>query len=59
MNAWAMLEKVHPPRPDWCEEFYASVLNTSMKSYEDEVSDYKLKLVNVNSLDLIFNYRLV
>nr|XP_028947444.1 2-methoxy-6-polyprenyl-1,4-benzoquinol methylase, mitochondrial-like [Malus domestica] len=39
-----MLEKVHPPRPDWCEEFYASVLNTSMKSYEDVVRDYKFKI---------------
>lgn len=33
-----MLEKVHPPRPDWYEEFYASVLDTSMKAYEAEVS---------------------
>lgn len=33
-----MLNKVHPPRPDWYEEFYASVMETSMKSYEDEVS---------------------
>ncbi|TQD92326.1 hypothetical protein C1H46_022124 [Malus baccata] len=39
-----MLEKVHPPRPDWCEEFYASVLNTSMKSYEDEIAGYKAEL---------------
>ncbi|KAM2887590.1 hypothetical protein FF1_011437 [Malus domestica] len=39
-----MLEKVHPPRPDWCEEFYASVLNTSMKSYEDVIAVYKAEL---------------
>lgn len=33
----AVLKRVHPPRPDWYEEFYASVLNTSMKAYEAEV----------------------
>ncbi|XP_048427635.1 putative methyltransferase-like protein 7A [Pyrus x bretschneideri] len=45
MNAWAMLEKVHPPSPDRCEEFYASVLNTSMKSYDDEIAGYKAELL--------------
>ena len=35
-----MLNKVHPPRPDWYEEFYASVLDKGMKSYEDEVSTH-------------------
>lgn len=34
----AVLNKVHPPRPDWYEEFYASVMDSSMKSYEAEVS---------------------
>ncbi|GMN41882.1 hypothetical protein TIFTF001_011104 [Ficus carica] len=40
----AMLEKVHPPRPDWYEEFYASVLDTSTKAYEAEISGYKSEL---------------
>ncbi|XP_057950272.1 uncharacterized protein LOC131145170 isoform X2 [Malania oleifera] len=40
----AMLNKVHPPRPDWYEEFYASVLNNGMKSYEAEIAGYKSQL---------------
>lgn len=32
-----MLNKVHPPRSDWYEEFYASVLDKGMDSYEAEV----------------------
>ncbi|KAM5567234.1 hypothetical protein ABKV19_015373 [Rosa sericea] len=40
----ATLRKVHPPRPDWYEEFYASVLNTGMQSYEDEIAGYKSEL---------------
>ncbi|PON54136.1 Methyltransferase type [Parasponia andersonii] len=40
----AMLKKIHPPRPDWYEEFYASVLDTSMKSYEAEIAGYKSEL---------------
>ncbi|POO03510.1 Methyltransferase type [Trema orientale] len=43
-NYTAMLKKIHPPRPDWYEEFYASVLDTSMKSYEDEIAGYKSEL---------------
>ncbi|XP_021912020.1 methyltransferase-like protein 7A [Carica papaya] len=39
-----VLQRVHPPRPDWYEEFYASVLNTSMESYEAEIAGYKLQL---------------
>ncbi|KAJ7943446.1 Methyltransferase-like protein [Quillaja saponaria] len=39
-----MLNKIHPPRPDWYEEFYASVLNTGMKAYEDEVAGCKSQL---------------
>uniref|UniRef100_A0A803R9P0 Uncharacterized protein n=2 Tax=Cannabis sativa TaxID=3483 RepID=A0A803R9P0_CANSA len=38
------LKKIHPPRPDWYEEFYASVLDTSMKSYEAEIAGYKSEL---------------
>ncbi|XP_059648824.1 uncharacterized protein LOC132294840 isoform X1 [Cornus florida] len=40
----AMLKRVHPPRPDWYEEFYASVLDSSMKSYEKEIAGYKSQL---------------
>ncbi|KAE8726316.1 S-adenosyl-L-methionine-dependent methyltransferases superfamily protein isoform 2 [Hibiscus syriacus] len=40
----ALLNKIHPPRPDWYEEFYASVMNTSMKSYEAKIAGYKLQL---------------
>ncbi|XP_059648825.1 uncharacterized protein LOC132294840 isoform X2 [Cornus florida] len=39
-----MLKRVHPPRPDWYEEFYASVLDSSMKSYEKEIAGYKSQL---------------
>ena len=30
-------EAVHPPRPGWYEEFYATVMNTTMHSYEAQV----------------------
>lgn len=33
-----MLNRVHPPRPDWYEEFYAEAMDKTMKSYEAEVS---------------------
>ncbi|KAI4328464.1 hypothetical protein L6164_020817 [Bauhinia variegata] len=36
-----VVEKFHPPRADWYEELYASVLNSAMKSYEAEVARYK------------------
>lgn len=45
-----MLKKVHPPRPDWYEEFYASVMDKSMKSYEAEVSSH---LVSVGMMFVI------
>jgi len=32
-----MLERVHPSRPDWYEEFYATAMDQGMKSYEAEV----------------------
>ncbi|XVE91514.1 hypothetical protein REPUB_Repub01dG0016400 [Reevesia pubescens] len=38
------LNKIHPPRPDWYEEFYASVMDTSMKSYEAEIAGYKSQI---------------
>jgi len=33
-----MLKRIHPPRADWYEELYASVMNNFTKSYEAEVS---------------------
>ncbi|KAJ1423662.1 S-adenosyl-L-methionine-dependent methyltransferase [Sesbania bispinosa] len=35
------LNKFHPPKPDWYQEFYAWVLNSAMKPYEAEVAQYK------------------
>ncbi|KAL6953537.1 hypothetical protein U1Q18_045796, partial [Sarracenia purpurea var. burkii] len=32
----AMVNSIHPPRPDWYEEFYAFLLDTGMQSYEAE-----------------------
>ncbi|KAK2636184.1 hypothetical protein Ddye_030976 [Dipteronia dyeriana] len=43
-DSTTMLNKVHPPRPDWYEEFYASVMNKTMKSYEAEIAGYKSQL---------------
>ncbi|KAI3812034.1 hypothetical protein L1987_16735 [Smallanthus sonchifolius] len=40
----AMLNRVHPPRPDWYEEFYAAAMDASMKSYEAEIAGYKSQL---------------
>ncbi|WCJ21299.1 S-adenosyl-L-methionine-dependent methyltransferases superfamily protein [Euphorbia peplus] len=41
----AILNRLHPPKPDWYEEFYASVLDSgSMESYEAEISAYKSEL---------------
>ncbi|CAL5019542.1 unnamed protein product [Urochloa decumbens] len=39
-----MLERVHPSRPDWYEEFYATAMDQGMKSYEAEIAGYKSKL---------------
>ncbi|CAD6242416.1 unnamed protein product [Miscanthus lutarioriparius] len=39
-----MLQRVHPSRPDWYEEFYASAMDQGMKSYEAEIAGYKVKL---------------
>ncbi|KAL6635114.1 hypothetical protein ACP70R_027785 [Stipagrostis hirtigluma subsp. patula] len=42
-----MLERVHPPRPDWYEEFYATAMDKGMKSYEAQglqIAAYKAKL---------------
>ncbi|KAL8196469.1 hypothetical protein R6Q57_024764 [Mikania cordata] len=40
----AVLNRVHPPRPDWYEEFYAAAMDASMKSYEAEIAGYKTQL---------------
>lgn len=39
-----MLQRVHPSRPDWYEEFYATAMNQGMRSYEAEIAGYKAKL---------------
>ncbi|KAI7758276.1 hypothetical protein M8C21_005424 [Ambrosia artemisiifolia] len=39
-----MIPRVHPPRPDWYEEFYAVAMDASMKSYEAEIAGYKSEL---------------
>lgn len=41
-----LLNRIHPPRPDWYEEFYASVMDTSMKPYEAKVSNYFMPFVS-------------
>ncbi|GAB2280257.1 hypothetical protein Dimus_014899 [Dionaea muscipula] len=43
-STMVMLDKVHPPRPDWYEEFYASAMSNSMKSYEAEIAGCKSQL---------------
>ncbi|GLU09433.1 hypothetical protein SLE2022_334600 [Rubroshorea leprosula] len=43
-NYQDMLKRIRPPRPDWYEELYASVLNSCTKSYEAEVAVYKSQL---------------
>ncbi|XP_022968082.1 methyltransferase-like protein 7A isoform X1 [Cucurbita maxima] len=40
----AILNRVHPPKPDWYEDFYASVLANGMKLYEAEIADYKSQM---------------
>lgn len=39
-----MLKRIRPPRADWYEEFYASVMNNFTKSYEAEIASYKSQL---------------
>ncbi|KAJ1281019.1 hypothetical protein BS78_04G276600 [Paspalum vaginatum] len=39
-----MLQRVHPSRPDWYEEFYATAMDQGMRSYEAEIAGYKAKL---------------
>nr|GMD27496.1 methyltransferase-like protein 7B [Ipomoea batatas] len=39
-----MLNRIHPPRADWYEEFYAWAMNTFTKAYEAEIAAYKSEL---------------
>lgn len=39
-----MLNRIHPPRPDWYEEFYASAMNSTMESYEAQIAGYKSQI---------------
>ncbi|KAL8533789.1 hypothetical protein ACS0TY_009980 [Phlomoides rotata] len=43
-DSMTMLNRIHPPRPDWYEEFYASAMDKTMKSYEAEIAGYKSQL---------------
>lgn len=36
-NSNAMLNRVHPPKPDWYEDFFALVMEKGMTLYEEEV----------------------
>ncbi|KAG8059457.1 hypothetical protein GUJ93_ZPchr0002g22936 [Zizania palustris] len=40
----AMLERVHPARPDWYEKFYALAMDKFTKPYEAEIAEYKSKI---------------
>lgn len=40
-----MLERVHPARPDWYEQLYATALDKGNRSYEAEVYAFALILV--------------
>ncbi|KAL2904010.1 Methyltransferase-like protein 7A [Bienertia sinuspersici] len=39
-----ILRRIHPPKSDWYEEFYASLMNDGMKAYETEIAGYKSQL---------------
>nr|GEX85132.1 methyltransferase-like protein 7A isoform X1 [Tanacetum cinerariifolium] len=39
-----VLNRVHPPRPDWYEEFYAGAMDRTMKTYEAEIAGLKSQL---------------
>ncbi|KAJ6811757.1 methyltransferase-like protein 7A [Iris pallida] len=41
-----VMEKVHPQRPDWYEEFFAEAMQQGMRSYETEIGSYKKELFN-------------
>ncbi|ERM94535.1 methyltransferase-like protein 7B isoform X1 [Amborella trichopoda] len=39
-----ILNKIHPPKSDWYEEFYAIAMDQVLKSYEPKVAGYKEQL---------------
>ncbi|WJX62612.1 hypothetical protein P8452_47588 [Trifolium repens] len=39
-----LVNKFHPPKPDWYQKFYAWVLSSFTKSYEAEVARYKSQI---------------
>ncbi|XP_011655689.1 methyltransferase-like protein 7A isoform X2 [Cucumis sativus] len=39
-----LITLVRSPKPDWYEDFYASVLANGMKSYEEEIAVYKSQM---------------
>ncbi|MCL7032443.1 hypothetical protein MKW94_014343, partial [Papaver nudicaule] len=43
-KSYAMLNRVHPSKPDWYEEFFAIVMEKGMASYEEEVAGYKERI---------------
>lgn len=45
-SAQKTMNKVHPSKPDWYEEFYAINLDRGMKAYEKEIAGYKEQLLN-------------
>lgn len=49
----SILKRVRPPRPDWYEEFYAFVLDTGMKSYEEEVGGHVVELMRFRVCNFI------
>nr|XP_043606460.1 methyltransferase-like protein 7B isoform X2 [Erigeron canadensis] len=44
LDSMDVLNRIHPPRPDWYEEFYAAAMDRTMKSYEAEIAGYKSQL---------------
>ncbi|KAJ3694955.1 hypothetical protein LUZ60_000332 [Juncus effusus] len=40
----AVMERVHPSRPDFYQELYAKAMSSGMKAYENEIAGYKEKL---------------
>ncbi|KZV32038.1 methyltransferase-like protein 7B [Dorcoceras hygrometricum] len=43
-DSMAALNRIHPPRPEWYEEFYASSMDKTMISYEAEIAGFKSQL---------------
>ncbi|XP_075485882.1 uncharacterized protein LOC142525463 [Primulina tabacum] len=43
-DSMAALNRIHPSRPDWYEEFYASAMDKIMESYEAEIAGFKSQI---------------